>query len=115
MISQVRKKVKRLLDSHKKYRDSDNVLMAKIWYDDAIKMNLRTAYEFLQALKRGKVTSWESITRARRKLQELHPYLEGRNRRIRRLKSNELKIDIKKFEEDEIRDFEENVINSDSE
>ena len=115
MISRVRKKVKRLLDSHKKYRDSDNVLMAKIWYDDAIKMGLRTTYEFLQALKRGELTSWESICRARRKLQELHPYLEGRNRRIKRLKANELKIDLKKFEEDEIRDFEKNVINSDSE
>ena len=115
MISRVRKKVKRLLDSHKKYRDSDNVLMAKVWYDDAIKLGLRTTYEFLKALKRGELTSWESITRARRKLQELHPYLEGRNRRIRRLKANELKIDLKKFEEDEIRDFEKNVINSDSE
>lgn len=106
MLRLVRNRVKKLLDSDGKYRDNDSILMARIWFDDF--NNLPIKYKqngdfihFLNALKDGKLTNWESITRMRRKLQEMYPYLEGKTRRLRNMKSSYIKEELRVIEEEE--------------
>ena len=72
----MKKKVKDLLRSNKKYRQSDNVLMARVWYDAILhKVNGMTALDLLLMLSKGDLPNWESITRVRRKLQSEYPEL----------------------------------------
>mgnify|MGYP003627044836 CR=1 FL=1 len=77
-------RVKRLLsplqEGHKKYQQSDLVLMSRIWFDDLRRLchdsvNQVSALDFLDMLRNGKLTKSESVTRCRRKLQAKHPEL----------------------------------------
>tara|TARA_R100001163_G_C4986854_1_gene140910 strand:- start:250 stop:525 length:276 start_codon:yes stop_codon:yes gene_type:complete len=66
-----------LLESNKKYRKSDPVLMARLWYDHlSHKINSMTALDLLMELSKGNLPNWESNTRVRRKLQEDYPELK---------------------------------------
>jgi hypothetical protein len=68
--------VKSLLESNKKYRKSDRVLMARVWYDHlSHKVNSMSALDLLMELSKGNLPNWESITRVRRKIQEDNPDL----------------------------------------
>ena len=72
----MQKKIKALLESNKKYRKSDPVLMARLWYDHlSHKLNSMTALDLLMMLSKGELPNWESITRARRKIQSENPEL----------------------------------------
>ena len=72
----MQKKIKALLESNKKYRKSDAVLMARLWYDHlSHKLNSMTALDLLMMLSKGELPNWESITRARRKIQSENPEL----------------------------------------
>jgi len=75
--------VKNVLEQYEDARDNDNLLMAIIW-DAQVKrlgQNIVTmnAWNFLKLHSDGKLASTESVTRARRKVQELHPELRGKN------------------------------------
>ena len=66
----MKKKIKDLLRSNKKYRKSDRVLMARIWYEDlGYKIHEMSAIELLMELSKGNLSNWETITRLRRKIQ----------------------------------------------
>ena len=66
----MKKKIKDLLRSNKKYRKSDRVLMARIWYEDlGYKIPEMSAIEILMELSKGNLSNWETITRLRRKIQ----------------------------------------------
>ena len=76
--------VKDLLTSFPMYRDSDKKLCARIWSmqmggTDTLKK--LSAYDFLveytKPSNKSVLFSQESVGRARRKLQELHPELRG--------------------------------------
>ena len=71
--------VKAMLQENPRLRDSDERLMANMWYksigEDEI-MNL-TAINLLQKLSDGDLPSYESISRCRRKIQEEVPELRG--------------------------------------
>ena len=72
----MQKKIKALLESNKKYRKSDAILMARLWYDHlSHKLNSMTALDLLMELSKGNLPNWESITRVRRKLQSENPDL----------------------------------------
>ena len=72
----MQKKIKALLESNKKYRKSDAILMARLWYDNlSHKLNSMTALDLLMMLSKGELPNWESITRARRKIQSENPEL----------------------------------------
>ena len=72
----MQKKIKALLESNKKYRKSDAILMARLWYDHlSHKLNSMTALDLLMMLSKGELPNWESITRARRKIQSENPEL----------------------------------------
>jgi|TARA_R110002050_G_scaffold54127_1_gene122693 hypothetical protein len=73
-IKKVKDKVEYLLDNFPLLRDSDNKLIAKIWWEESSSSNTR---DFLLNFGNGNHTSPEAIRRARQKLQEHNPHLRG--------------------------------------
>lgn len=74
--------VKRLLEQGEEYRDDYLKLLARVWYDEmAIKS--MSAFDFLHGLRTKQYSHAESIMRARRKVQEEHPELRGKNYKVR--------------------------------
>lgn len=76
-IKGVKPIVKELLTSNKELRDSDEKLMAKIWELEIEQLKTMTAEEFLKEYSNKNLTSSESVTRARRKIQETDVSLRG--------------------------------------
>ena len=77
-------RIKKLLVSNEKYKKSDLDLMARLWYDDLTTIGYGTvesysAVNFLNLLREGRLTSWESASRCRRKLQQKFPQLRDEN------------------------------------
>ena len=84
MIKEISKKVERLLEKYPSLRDNDYYLVTAYWYreldslfTDDFTTNLSFT-DFLDIYSKGKITPADSITRARRKLQELNPSLRGK-------------------------------------
>jgi hypothetical protein len=77
-MSQVKDRVKALLEKHPHLRDSDNKLIATIWKYDLMGLceNL-SAMDFLKLYAEGELTNSESIRRVRQKIQEENPDLRG--------------------------------------
>ena len=80
----MKNRVKRLLASDIKYRKSDYALMTRIWYDDLKAIHYGsiekiTAVGFLNHLKNGDLSKWETVTRIRRKLQQQFKALRDEN------------------------------------
>ncbi len=88
--------VKDLLTKYPEFRDSDNKLMAHVWRKDfGYNLNLLSAEQFLQRMaSNDTLSSWASITRYSRKVQELHPELEGKNHKHRKLELEPKVIDV---------------------
>lgn len=79
-IKSVKGSIEKLLKSNPKLRDSDDKLIATIWYNEVVKKNEDlSAKEFLQVLGKGALTSPEAIRRSRQKLQQHNPELRGTN------------------------------------
>lgn len=68
--------VKGILSRNVKSRDNDGLLLATFWYKE-LKSKSYNQCDLLNLLAREKLTSAESITRCRRKLQEEIPELRG--------------------------------------
>jgi|7_EtaG_2_1085326.scaffolds.fasta_scaffold84509_2 hypothetical protein len=75
-------------------RDSNNILMSVIWQYETDKYNILSEKDInidpLILLRKGKLTSWDSATRAKRKLQEEHPELRGQSYNIRKAKAKKV-------------------------
>jgi hypothetical protein len=83
-IGQNIKLIKSLLEEGGKddiFRDNDNKLIAITWHrlleESGIDTKTITGWTFLTHLSKGDLPAPESITRCRRKLQELYPKLRG--------------------------------------
>jgi hypothetical protein len=104
-IKPVYERVKLLLESHSHYRDNDNMLVSKIWWQEIfggakVKRENCTMslYDFLTNYTNGEVTSADSITRARRKLQEEFPHLRGKTYNQRQnVETEKTKTEIKEL------------------
>lgn len=70
--------VKSVLVQSEKARDDDRYIDAVIWNKEAERLGLTSIKEFINAYYRGKITDPNSISRVRRKLQELYPELRGK-------------------------------------
>lgn len=70
-------KVKYILTKWFATKDNDMLLVAQFWALESKFNEKNQAYEVFDAMSKGTLTSYESITRARRKLQEMHPELRG--------------------------------------
>lgn len=71
--------VEKFLTIYPILRDDDNKLMANTWgmYIGETDLNNMSGRDVLSALSEGKLPSYESISRCRRKLQEECPNLRG--------------------------------------
>ncbi len=69
--------VARCLEEKPKARDSDNALFTYVILDNESKVGILTAMQLLENIYNGKYGSFESITRARRKIQEQNEALRG--------------------------------------
>lgn len=81
MIKDKREKVEEALVRNTKARDNDNILLSDFWRDellgDAWMADSLTIEDFFSLLQRGSLSTPESITRCRRKVQEINPELRG--------------------------------------
>lgn len=67
-------KIKKLLIENPDYRSSDQRLMWRVWEDEGCATEVMSKHSFLGA------TTPESITRARRMIQQNHPELQATKR-----------------------------------
>ena len=75
-----RKKVVSLLNKYPKTRDSDDYLVAMYWYKELGTSNLilkLNGLRLLEHISKSKLTNHDTITRCRRKLQEVNVNLRG--------------------------------------
>ncbi len=89
-------KVTQLLTNQPELRDNDNRLIAVFWSYEIGVDNLHklSASELLAKLSGGKLTSGDTITRARRKVQEENEHLKGRVSKIRKELAEEVRMNI---------------------
>ena len=92
--------VKRLLTQVPRLRDSDEKLMATVWFKHIgeDKVNNLTAINLLQKLADRELPSYESISRCRRKIQEEIPELRGEKWKERHDAEEAVKAEIKQME-----------------
>lgn len=76
-------------------RDSDEVLAVKTWVIIHPELKQYSFADFCLQFKRGKITSYESISRARRKLQEFYPVLRGEKYLKRQNNQEKIKKQLK--------------------
>lgn len=93
-------KVEELLKTFKKLRDNDAKLIANFWYyeiaDDKTFHEI-TAEQLLHMFAQGFLTSPETITRCRRKVQEQSPGLRGKKYISRHEQEKETRNNINKL------------------
>ena len=87
--------VKAVLGNMVDARDNDNLLIAVIWEKQIAQRGFQiaamTAWNLLKMVVDGHLSSTESITRARRKCQELYPELRGANYNKRQANQSDVK------------------------
>jgi hypothetical protein len=92
-IKGVSNKVEYALTHYGATRDSDAELIARIC-NSYIDVKRASAFELLSQLSKGAIPPLESITRARRKLQELNPSLRGNSYKGRKDAAEAVRIGI---------------------
>ena len=96
-ISEVGLTVKSILLADEKSRDDDNLLVLKVWGE--ANPNLRNPnfsfIEFSKGLLNNKYPNFDTITRARRKIQEEFPNTRGKNYAARHKNTTNVKDDLK--------------------
>ena len=79
-LIQTKKIVEKALTENAVYRDDDKKLVSHIWYNlitSTRDIKSMSAIDLLLALGNDELPGWETIIRARRKLQEMLPDLRG--------------------------------------
>lgn len=96
-LNSIKTKVISLLESNAHYRDNDEALVARIWYNEISHISISSSeplIDFFKAYAQGKLTTADVITRARRKAQEEIPHLRGTKWNERHKESEEVKKEI---------------------
>lgn len=70
--------VKAILTKWPQTRDDDNLLWGQFLFTKGLVSTSETFYKVLSRVKADKLPSFESVTRARRKVQEKEPALRGK-------------------------------------
>jgi hypothetical protein len=92
--------VKKLLEENPAYRDNDEQLVVRVWKEEIEKKGAGFKYKsilyFFRMYEQYWLTPADSITRARRKVQQKFPELEGKKQKERRVEATkEVKGDLK--------------------
>jgi len=96
-MSNILDKVINLLTDHPSLRDSDERLTANIWHDHIKNVDEIDALTLLSRFAEGKLPSYESISRCRRKVQEEKPELRGKKWFKRHAKEAIIKKQVKEI------------------
>jgi hypothetical protein len=87
--------IRRLLMNYEYLRDDDAKLVCNIWAIQLDKMGINikdiSGVQAFELIANGKLSPSDSITRCRRKLQEVHPELRGKKWKERHLVQEEVK------------------------
>jgi hypothetical protein len=98
MTEQTRIMVKSALTDYPELRDSDAKLIAILWTvelsESGYALSNLPTQKFMQILADGKLTSSETITRVRRRLQEQYPELRGAKYNQRQANQEKVKKDL---------------------
>ena len=97
MAIKLKERIQVYLISYPETRDSNEVLMSIIWQQETDKFIINANNHNinpLTLLKNNKLTSWDSATRAKRKLQEEHPELRGQFYAKRKAKATKVSKNI---------------------
>ena len=89
-IKKLKERIRVYLMSYPETQDSNEALMSIIWQQETDKYIINAGNHNINPLvllKSGKLTSWDSATRAKRKLQEEHPELRGQSYNLRKAKA----------------------------
>jgi len=92
----VMKEVETYLNKYPLLRDNDEKLMANIWWEH-VSFNIgenASGKALLSMLAEGKLPSYESISRCRRKIQEKNPHLRGEKWNERHGRAKEIRREI---------------------
>lgn len=81
--------VKRILTDNSETRDDDMYLYALVVAESGLVGVDEPFYSVLAAAKEKKLPSYESVSRARRKVQEKEPDLRGHRYKVRKLEEGE--------------------------
>jgi hypothetical protein len=93
MAIKLKERIRLYLMSYPETQDSNEALMAIIWQQETDKFSINAdgiQVNPLTLLKSNKLTSWDSATRAKRKLQEEHPELRGQTYKKRKAKATQV-------------------------
>ena len=91
MIKKVEDVVTSILKDEPKSRDNDDILCVCVWYHQVgHQIEWLSAKDFLKKMASGNLYKAESIMRCRRKLQELHSNLRGKEYEKRRKNSKKV-------------------------
>ena len=96
-MKDVLNRVINLLTKHPSLRDSDERLTANIWYNSTKNVKEIDALTLLSRFAEGKLPSYESISRCRRKVQEEKPELRGKKWEKRHTRQKIIKEQIKEI------------------
>ena len=101
MISKLENRVRALLDARPALRDDDQRLVANVWWQ-ALKTNgydpdRLSGTGLIQMFAENKLPNPDSITRARRKLQEMHVHLRGKKYDKRQSRQSDVIDDLNLF------------------
>ena len=96
-VKELNETIKDLLEKYPRLRDNDNALIANVWSME-VNLNDLLADEFLTLFSNGKLSSSESITRARRKVQEDNKNLRGNTYKKRKKEEDYTRININSIE-----------------
>jgi len=97
--------VKYVLEKNQEARDNDILLQKVIHYNEYRKKGMeynlqqRPWVEYLDDITKGTISKAETIRRARRKCQELHPTTRGRKYESRKAKQSEVREGLRQAEE----------------
>jgi hypothetical protein len=99
-IIKVSSVVKKILIEFPEARDSDELLILKVWGEqEPYLRNIRyTFVKFAQEFKKGSFHSTESICRARRKIQEEFPQYRGESYKAKQNHQEDVKDQLKQPE-----------------
>ena len=109
-LSNMIEMVKYVLESNQEARDNDVLLQKVIHYNEYKRKGMeydlkqRTWLEHLDDITEGTISRPETIRRARRKCQELHPTTRGRKYESRKAKQSEVRDGLSQAEERKIQE-----------
>ena len=96
-IKRMKPLVEKLLQEFPLTRDNDNLLLLKVWaeQDNTLRMD-KLFSDFSVGMIAGKYMKFESVSRARRKVQEENPGLRGKYYKDRKELAEEIRLGINK-------------------